>query len=93
MQLKAVLFDLDDTLYTSWDECDNAGSQAVGAYAARELHLDSAEFVTLFMRSRAALMRALPNVADCHDRLLAAQRALETLGLNPIVPAEAMFEA
>lgn len=93
MQLKTVLFDLDDTLYHSWADCDKAAYAAIGAYAQTHLGIDGAQFVREFDMARYGLMRALPGAASGHDRTLMAVRALEKIGQNPMLHAEAIADA
>lgn len=93
MKLKAALFDLDDTLYTTWDDCDRAGSLAVGVYGERVLGIAPERMIAAFSQGRRIVMRSLPGAASGHDRALAAQRALEMLSLNPFLHAEAIHEA
>ncbi len=82
MELKAVLFDLDDTLYTSFKEGDAYALFCLAEYARAHLNVDGAAFVQAFQQNRKRLRRQLAGVPVIHDRVLFAQGALEQLGLN-----------
>lgn len=84
MGLKAVFFDLDDTLYTSFVAGDRYAYERLGAFAEAELGVPAQEFVQAFHQSRAALRRSQPGMPPTHDRVLMAQGALERLGLNAV---------
>lgn len=43
MIIKAVLFDLDDTLYGDFDVCDKLGLQAAGRYAEKATGIPAAK--------------------------------------------------
>lgn len=93
MGLKAVFFDLDDTLYGSFKECDRRGYDYIGAYAERELGVSAETFVQAFAAYRAKIARAQPGMPPLHDRVLVAQGALESLGLNAVRHARNVFRA
>lgn len=80
--MKAVFFDLDDTLYGSFAQCDAAAVQAVGQYAEDKLGIENDVFQREFWLARRSLARAQPGMPPIHDRVLVAQRALERLGAN-----------
>lgn len=93
MQLKTVIFDLDDTLYTDWDTCHRAGLAEVGAYGAARLGLTVQETVRAFLSGREAAIRQLGPVGSSHNRTLFAQLALEQIGINPVPHAENLHGA
>ena len=41
MTIKAVLFDLDDTLYGDFKICDKLGLKAAGEYLSSEIGIDA----------------------------------------------------
>ena len=84
MKLKAVLFDLDDTLYTSFQAGDAYAYERLAAWAEDELGVSGAAFADAFRQSRAHLSRQQPGMPPIHDRVVSAQRALERMGLNAI---------
>lgn len=93
MQLKTVIFDLDDTLYTDWRTCDDAGTAAVAEYAQEELGLPAEAATRAFRAGRRRAQEQLGPVGAAHDRTLFAQFGLEELGINPIAHCEAMHDA
>lgn len=93
MTIKAVLFDLDDTLYGDFTTCDQNGLAAAGRYAEKAFGLDAETAKNAMENGRLQLRRTLPDEPESHDRTLFAKLGLEALGLNPIAHAEAMHEA
>ncbi len=93
MQLKTVIFDLDDTLYTDWRTCDDAGTAAVAAYAQTKLGLSAETAARAFRAGRRRAQEQLGPVGAAHDRALFAQFGLEELGIHPIAHCEAMHDA
>jgi FMN phosphatase YigB (HAD superfamily) len=78
---RAVLFDLDDTLY------DYAGPHRRAMAAVREkmqrlLSVQPQPFEDAFRRAREEVKRMLGDTASSHSRLLYFQRMIELLGLS-----------
>lgn len=92
MNLKAILFDLDDTLYDGFIPGDREGFSRCGQYAAEHLGIPAETFSDAMLRARQALKARLPREPEIHDRVLFAQYALESLGQNPIPHAEALHD-
>lgn len=84
MGLKAVFFDLDDTLYTSFQECDACGYERMAAWIEEHTSASGAEFARQFRLHRRKLARQQPGMPPVHDRVLFAQGALEHMGLNAV---------
>ena len=78
---RAVLFDLDNTLY-SYHPAHEAGMAAVRDKAARSVGARQVEFDEAFSKARAETKKQLGNAASSHSRLLYFQRTLEHLGLR-----------
>ncbi len=93
MQLKVALFDLDDTLYSSWEEADRAAYVAVGSCAEGLCGIPAQTFTDMFHQKRLEVFQELGSIGSAHNRGLYAQRALEALDINPIPYATAIFEA
>lgn len=93
MTIKAVLFDLDDTLYGDFDTCDRLGLQAAGRYAEQAIGIPAAKAAEAMHGGRLQLRGVLRDEPESHDRTLFAKLGLEALGVNPIPHAEAMHEA
>lgn len=87
--IKAIVFDLDNTLY-AYDPCHAAGFHAVTDYAAAELNIAPEAFPALH-REGDRLLRAHAgeNAAAIHSRLIRYQLILESRGL-PIFHAPRM---
>lgn len=92
MQLKAVFFDLDDTLYSGFDAGDTEGFVRCGQYAAAHFGVNAADFTALMRQCREQLKVQLPREPEIHDRALVAQHALESLGISPIAHGEALHD-
>ncbi|MFC4543232.1 HAD family hydrolase [Halosolutus amylolyticus] len=77
MTTKAVLFDLDDTLYP-YPPCKEAGIDAARE-TARELgyEFDRESFDEFYQRGRREVKRELSGTAATHERFLYFKRALE----------------
>lgn len=84
MKLKAVLFDLDDTLYGDFEACDAYAYERLSVWAAETLDISGADFAQAFAANRQRLSRQQPGMPPIHDRVLFAQGALERLGCNAI---------
>ena len=88
MQLKAIFFDLDDTLYSSFKLGAQEGFARCGQYAAE--HLGVSDFSERMQQARRDIGTRMPHAPEIHDRALWAQAALESLGINPIPHIEAL---
>lgn len=93
MNLKTVIFDLDDTLYTDWDTCHQTGLDEVGAYGVTRLGVAAEQLQRAFLQGRETALRELGAIGSAHNRTLYAQFALEKLGINPILHAENLHNA
>ncbi|MCQ5128665.1 HAD family hydrolase [Butyricicoccus faecihominis] len=91
MGLKAVFFDLDDTLYASFMAGDAYAYEQLARFAEETLGVNGQEFVAAFAAARKKLARMQPGMPPLHDRVLAAQGALESMGLNAVRYARAVF--
>ncbi len=85
---KAVIFDIDDTLY-NYREANAHGMEALCRYAQRELGIDEAAFRADYDRVMAFQMRERGETAGCHSRAIRLQLLLEERGL-PLRHAAAM---
>ncbi|MDR3767099.1 MAG: HAD family hydrolase [Butyricicoccus sp.] len=93
MTIKAVLFDLDDTLYGDFATCDRLGLQAAGRYAEQAAGLDASQAAEAMRRGRLMLRDTCKDEPESHDRVLFAKLGLESIGVNPIPYAEGMHAA
>lgn len=83
-KLKAVFFDLDDTLYTSFQAGDRYGYECMEKWAQENFGEAGRGFDAAFLTARKQLAAEQPDMPPIHDRVLFAQRALENMGLNAI---------
>ena len=72
MNLKAILFDLDDTLYDGFIPGDREGFSRCGQYAAEHLGIPAETFSDAMLRARQALKARLPREPQFLDRVLCA---------------------
>ena len=92
MSIKAVIFDLDDTLYGDFKTCDRQGFAVCADYAATHCGVTREAFLSAVFKSKAALQERLPAEPEMHDRVLYMQGALERLGVPAIRHAEALHD-
>ena len=90
MGIKAVFFDLDDTLYSSFQACDAYAYERMAAWVEEHTGASGAEFARQFKWYRKKLARQQPGMPPTHDRVLFAQGALERMGLNAVQYARAL---
>ena len=90
--IQAILFDLDDTLYTSFDQLNAAGYDAVSVWVERELGIPAADFREQAVAARRYYHTILHAEPESHDRVVQMQRALEVFGINPIRYAQPLHE-
>ncbi len=83
MKLKAVLFDIDDTLYGSFKQADIYGHERMGEYVQEKTGIQKDVFIKEIRLCRQILGRRQPGMIPPHNRALTAQAALERLGLSP----------
>ena len=84
MGLKAVFFDLDDTLYTSFQAGDAYAYEKLEEWAISTFGDKGKGFADAFRVNRKRLARQQPAMPPTHDRVLFAQGALERRGLNAV---------
>ncbi len=92
MSIKAVFFDLDDTLYGDFKTCNALGIEACALYAQTHCGIERGVFTDAMRASKAALQSRLPLEPEMHDRVLYMQGALESLGVPAIRHAEALHD-
>ena len=82
--IKAVIFDIDNTLY-SYDNAHARAFPELLLYAKEELGIPEDEFREEYSREFAAVRAMLGEAAALHNRLIRIQRILEKRGL-PLTP-------
>ncbi|HWX46649.1 MAG TPA: HAD family hydrolase [Roseomonas sp.] len=78
---RAILFDLDDTLY-DYRQPHARAMAAVRGKVERSLRVTAAQFEEAFAQARRAVKAMLGETASAHSRLLYFQRMIELLGLS-----------
>lgn len=79
--MKAIFFDLDDTLYYApIKECN----EILISYVANKYQVSNETAKEAFEKGKALTKKLLPDVASTHNRLLYIQHMLEFLGKNVI---------
>lgn len=89
--IRAVIFDLDDTLY-GYGELDREARGRVREYTCGELGIAERVYDEAYAYGRGETKRQLGDVAASHNRLLYCQKTLEYLGVNPMPLALRMYE-
>ena len=92
MPIKAVIFDLDDTLYGDFKTCNQLGLEACAAYAEQHCGVSQEVFLKAVLESKAALQKRLFEEPEMHDRVLYMQGALESLGIPAIRHSESLHD-
>lgn len=90
--LRAVIFDLDDTLYTMVGIHDLA-TNAMRDYAVKAFGISGETFTAAFDKAKNACMAEMPKNATSHSRLIWAHRFCEDMGYNPFLHAPEMEAA
>ncbi|MCD7838340.1 MAG: HAD-IA family hydrolase [Clostridiales bacterium] len=85
---KAVIFDIDDTLY-SYKAANARAMDVLFRYARQELDMDEATFRESYDRMMGYQLREYGHTAGCHSRAIRLQLLLEERGL-PLRHAAAM---
>lgn len=76
---KAVLFDIDDTLY-SYREANALAMPVAADYARRELGMERETFLAVYQRCMEEQLSVHAESAGCHSRAIRFQMVLERLG-------------
>lgn len=89
--IKAIIFDLDDTLY-SYNELNEQGINEICNYTCEKLRIEKEKFYEAFDKAKKDVKDTLGDVASSHNRLLYCQKTLENLKRNPFSIALEMYE-
>ena len=89
--IRAVIFDLDDTLY-GYEALDREGRDRVRDYTCEKLAITRQRYDEAYSYGRSETKRQLGDVAASHNRMLYCQKTLEYLGVNPMPLALRMYE-
>lgn len=89
--IKAVIFDLDDTLY-DYKALERAAFECVGELVRERLGVSEEQCEEAFMRARQVTKAKLGETATSHSRMLYFQKTLEYLDIRPLYLALEMYE-
>lgn len=93
MQIKAVIFDLDNTLYNS-DYCYKLAEENLLKVISQEFQISQDYVAVLLKNAKNTVKKQLgENVASSHNRLLYMQNICEQLGKNPLLYALKFYDA
>ncbi len=76
--LKAILFDLDNTLF-DYDSSHKEGLRSAYQVISKDIPISQKRFITLLNTSREEIHRDLAGTASAHNKLLYFQRSIERL--------------
>ena len=91
MAMKAVLFDLDNTLF-DFATAHKQSLIALAEYGESRFDVPARRFLLAYQQADRQLKQEQPLVAACHNRIIIAQRMLELLGLPSIVTPLELYE-
>lgn len=89
--VKAVIFDLDDTLY-AYEPLNIVATERVREFTCRELGITAKQFDEAYEFGKSETKRQLGDVAASHNRILYCQKTLEYLGVRPMPLSLRMYE-
>ena len=80
--IKAVVFDLDNTLY-DYDACHERSMSELREYACKKYRISDTRFNKAFQAAKTSVKRQLGNTGASHERMLYMQIFLENIGAKP----------
>lgn len=89
--IKAVIFDLDNTIY-DYDECNANAIVELQRFAKKKYGLSEESFMIFYDRAKKHVKNRLGNVGASHNRMLYMQRLLEELGELPTKGALELYD-
>lgn len=89
--IKAVIFDLDDTLY-AYESLDQEARKRVRDFTCQSLDISEDNYNEAYQFGRTETKKQLGDVGASHNRLLYFQKALEYLRVNPMPLSLQMYE-
>lgn len=89
--VKAVIFDLDDTLY-DYEKLNEKAGAAAEDFTCMELGISCEQYREAYRSGREETKKALSDVGAGHNRLLYFQKALEYLGAAPMPLSLQIYE-
>ena len=89
--IKAVILDLDDTLY-AFEPLHDEAMERVSDYTCKELGIMAQQFEEAYAFGKIETKRLLGDVASRHNRVLYSQKALEYLGVSVVPMSLQMYD-
>lgn len=89
--IKAVILDLDDTLY-AYGPLNTEARARVRDYTCKQLGITGTQYDEAYLFGRSETKRQLGDVGASHNRLLYFQKTLEYLGVKPLPISLRMYE-
>lgn len=89
--VRAVILDLDDTLY-AYEPLDAVAGARVQNYTCEQLGITVQQYEEAYLYGRSETKRQLGDVGASHNRLLYFQKTLEYLDVNPMPISLRMYE-
>jgi HAD superfamily hydrolase (TIGR01509 family) len=83
MKYKALLLDIDDTLYC-YDSAHSVANKSVIDFFKNELNIDETTVISTYKKARKKTHIDLSETAASHNRLLYFQKMCESLEVNPL---------
>ena len=90
MKYKALLLDIDDTLYC-YDSAHSAANKSVIDFFKDELNIDETTVISTYKEARKKTHIDLSETAASHNRLLYLQKICESLEINPLKNAVKLY--
>lgn len=91
MAIRAVLFDLDNTLF-DFNTAHKQSLLALAEYGESRFDIPARRFLLAYQQADKQLKKEQPMAAACHNRIIIAQRMLEQLGLPSMVTPLELYE-
>ena len=89
--IKAVIFDLDGTLY-DYNTLEKEAFERVGVLVRERIGVTDEQYEEAFGRARKEVKRILGEVAASHNRMLYCQKTMEFLDIRPLYLTLEMYE-
>lgn len=89
--IKAVIFDLDNTLY-DYDSINDKAVEYTGRWFNEETGIPYDKFQEAFNKGRALTKKYMRDCASQHNRIIYFQKTSEVLGINPIKYSLELYE-
>ena len=89
--IKAVIFDLDDTLY-DYELLNDAAIENAGIWLCKQTGISYDKFISAFENGRHKTKEFMRDCASQHNRIIYFQKMSEILGFNPIKYSIELYE-